>query len=74
MRGIRSLASSGGEQFLSLALPQERIEEHLLGRALHQARSEFAQHGTIEAGIAQFESLRILPVDAATHGISRLPI
>jgi hypothetical protein len=74
MSGICSLATSGYEQFLRLAHPQEGSQEDLLSRALHQARSEFAQHGTIEAGIAQFKSQRILPIDPTSHGVGRLPV
>src|SRR3954454_18291826 len=53
---------------------QEGVEELQFGLAVDQAGAELAEDGVVEAGIGQFQSQGVLPVDAATDGIGGLAV
>jgi hypothetical protein len=51
-----------------------RSEQAFFGTASEQAGPELAEHGVIEAPIAQFEAHRVLPIDAAADSVGSLAI
>jgi hypothetical protein len=53
---------------------QQGVQQHWLRLPSHQSRPDFAQHRVIKARVRQFQSQRILPVDAAPHSVGRAPI
>ena len=57
-----------------LELVQQGVQKPLFGLAVDQARAELAEHGVIEAGIGQFQTQGVLPVDAAADGVGGLAI
>ena len=74
MGGIRALSSSSLEQAMRGSNLQHRVQQQPLGRSRDQTRAELAQHRAVEAGVGKWQAEQILPVDPATHHISRLPV
>lgn len=74
MSGIGPLLPS---RFEPAALPsqsQNGIEQPLLRLSLQEPRAEFGENGIIEAGIGEFQSQRIFPVNPTTDGVRRLAV
>jgi hypothetical protein len=53
---------------------QEEVQEQLFGLASDQTGAELTQDGRIEAGIGQFQSQGVLPVDARADGLDGLAV
>ena len=53
---------------------QQRFEQQLFGPAREQTAAELAEHAESKAGVGQFQSQGIFPVDAATDRLGRLPV
>jgi hypothetical protein len=74
MCGVGTLAASGAQQLVLPTQDQKRIEEMLFQASCHQATAELAQNRGIEARVGQFQSQKVLPIDAAADRIGRPPI
>ena len=74
MRRVGALPVPFADQAEFPASFQEGVEELLFGLAVDQAGAELAEYGVIEAGIGQFQTQGVLPVDATTDGIGGLAV
>ena len=74
MRRVGALPAPFADQAEFPASFQEGVEELLFGLAVDQAGAELAEYGVIEAGIGQFQTQGVLPVDATTDGIGGLAV
>jgi hypothetical protein len=69
--GIRTLASARLDQLTVLPPHQQAIKQPTLGPVLDQPGAKLAQHGEVKAGIVQFQTQQVFPVNAATYSIGR---
>jgi hypothetical protein len=74
MSRVGALSSPWADQAEFPASVQERVEELLFGLTEDQAGAELAEHGVVEAGIGQFQTEGVLPVDAITDGVGGLAV
>jgi hypothetical protein len=74
MRRVGPLPTAGGQPLPLTRRHQQRVEQQSLGGAVHQPGAELAQHSAVEAGIGEFESAHVLPVDAGPHRVGGLAI
>ncbi len=74
LRRVSALPPPRLDQLPLAAPPQEGVEEEPLRVALDQPRAELDEHRGIEARVVQVTPQEVLPVDAAAHGVGRLPI
>jgi hypothetical protein len=74
MGGVGTLPAPGVQQLQVTAQHQKGVEQLLFRASSHQAAAEFAQNRGIEARVGQFQSQKVLPIDAAADRIGRPPV
>lgn len=53
---------------------EHRFQQQSFGSTGDQTGAELAEYGEVEAGIGQFQTENILPVDAAADGVGGLAV
>jgi hypothetical protein len=74
MRGVGPLASAGFEPLAFAADVQDGIEQALFGGPYDQTGAKLASNRAVEAGVSEFSTEGILPIDPTAHGLGRLAI
>jgi hypothetical protein len=68
------LTTSGLEDAFVLEQTEHLLKEHVSSTLLNEACAELTQDRLVKAGVSQFQAEKILPINAASDGISGLAI
>jgi hypothetical protein len=71
---VGPLSAAGLHQAARGEALEHAVQEQQLAPVGDEPRAEFTEHAEVEAGVAELQAQRVLPVDARAHRLGGLPV